>query len=354
MVEQLEKFLNKQTTVASKYQLVDSIEPPTLTLCFKNAFKPSMIAKYGISSTYEVERDVVNETTYNELIYILNRDYIIKVFVVTAMSVEEDWLNPQKYGLNLGLNQISNNFKFDVKSIHTFYFGLCTKITPLFEIQSFPFEFHPIIEMDQSVKVNDLPTGLFVYLTSRDNWHGIPFENWYHYKPSTLLINFKPKAYKKIVARLLPSFVQYKSGVENATECISKVIFQQSKCKRSCNPAGLTLDDHFDPCLDLKDSKCIRQILYDKLDQYKECLKPKSAMQYEAHVIYPNIYKIISNASIEISLDVFTNVLNFREETYITETHNFIGSLGGSLGMFFGFSVSSWTLYFINKLFQHT
>ena len=47
-----------------------------------------------------------------------------------------------------------------------------------------------------------------------------------------------------------------------------------------------------------------------------------------------------------------TNIIEIREEKLITETHDFIGSLGGSLGMFFGFAIISWIFTGIDKIFE--
>ena len=54
------------------------------------------------------------------------------------------------------------------------------------------------------------------------------------------------------------------------------------------------------------------------------------------------------------SLDLiwFSKTQEIREEIRVITTSSFIGSIGGSLGMFFGFSILSYALYFIDKCFE--
>ena len=43
-----------------------------------------------------------------------------------------------------------------------------------------------------------------------------------------------------------------------------------------------------------------------------------------------------------------------KEEIFVITTQGMIGSVGGSLGMFFGFSFSAFVLYLIEKIIKRT
>ena len=221
MIEQLVTFVNKQTSFTYRQEKVESIEAPTVTLCFKNAFKPSMVKKYGINDTYEVESYKINNTVYQELIYLLQRDFSIKVFLVDTYGTE-DFLNTQKFELVEGLNEFDEK-GFDVTFVHSYYFGLCTKIKPLFELTTFPLEIHLILDFPFLAQ-QDLPLAMLVYLTSQDAWYGVSFTPaWSHFEPTMLEIDLIPNAYNKIVSVLQPSITVFKSGQVNTSECIQEM-----------------------------------------------------------------------------------------------------------------------------------
>ena len=84
----------------------------------------------------------------------------------------------------------------------------------------------------------------------------------------------------------------------------------------------------------------------------KNCLKPKVALMFNPSSSSPQYHRKIQNPTIEFSFNFWSNRMEIREEKLITEIHDFIGSLGGSLGMFFGFSIISWIALGIDKIFQ--
>ena len=53
-----------------------------------------------------------------------------------------------------------------------------------------------------------------------------------------------------------------------------------------------------------------------------------------------------------MSWELSTEAGTFHEEVEILTLQDLIGSVGGSLGMFFGFSISATILYYIDKTFK--
>ena len=47
---------------------------------------------------------------------------------------------------------------------------------------------------------------------------------------------------------------------------------------------------------------------------------------------------------------IFNRELEIREEVKVITMAELIGSIGGSLGMFFGFSFSTFAWYFVNQI----
>ena len=85
---------------------------------------------------------------------------------------------------------------------------------------------------------------------------------------------------------------------------------------------------------------------------YAKNCKPKEALIFNPTSSTPQFNRKIHNPTIELNLDFWSNRMEISEEKLITEIHDFIGSLGGSLGMFFGFSIISCIALGIDKIFQ--
>ena len=49
LVDQMEDFIQGRTTITSRLEKVNFLEPPTLTLCFDPPFKLSIFEKYGVN-----------------------------------------------------------------------------------------------------------------------------------------------------------------------------------------------------------------------------------------------------------------------------------------------------------------
>ena len=50
-----------------------------------------------------------------------------------------------------------------------------------------------------------------------------------------------------------------------------------------------------------------------------------------------------------LNIDISNSTVEIREEVYFITIEGLIGSLGGSLGMFFGFSIFAYILYLVDK-----
>ena len=76
---------------------------------------------------------------------------------------------------------------------------------------------------------------------------------------------------------------------------------------------------------------------------------------YELQQIIENpFHKAINLSSTEIYIGLWSLVKNVQEEVPLLTLQDFIGSVGGSLGMFFGFSISATLLYTISKILDQT
>ena len=77
----------------------------------------------------------------------------------------------------------TKNVDFEVFAILTKFHGQCYTIEPKFTVKNIPFEILLRIQPNSSLD-EDYPRKYFVYLTSKDDWHGIVTNDWPQYNPT--------------------------------------------------------------------------------------------------------------------------------------------------------------------------
>ena len=347
-INQVTDFTKGLSTVTTRYEYPETIEPPTVIICFDNPFKTSIGNDYGINSTYDIALPK-SDFPYDEITYKLGRDFEL---VVRHWNVSTfQYSNPTI--LHEGLNSLKK-FAFFVEHIHTYYNARCTKITPNFVISEFPLYiyFNVIINSNNLKNKEDHPTGLKLYLTSNDTWQGIIWDKWNVFQPTILEIDFKDTIIKKKLV-LSPKKLLFKTGVDSISKCFEDIVLQLEKCGLECNPSV-----NKKPICSFEDiktnessySNCGGLMAHNLF--VKNCAKPNEALIFTPAITTPKIITKVKNSTIILKLEILNNQMEVREEKLITEIHDFIGSLGGSLGMFFGFSIISWIALGIDKIFQ--
>ena len=120
------KFQKKSTVFVSKTSEFENFTSPPISICFKNAFKPSSLEKYGMTTRYafimgkELNRSISSVwDTYVKVSYLLNRDFEIEI--VSCKS--------QLYRLLVGRNNIKcedgHKILIEVHEYYTVTSGTC-------------------------------------------------------------------------------------------------------------------------------------------------------------------------------------------------------------------------------------
>ena len=218
-INQVTDFAKGLSTVTTRYEYPETIEPPTVIICFDKPFKTSVANYYGVNGT----DDIANPKTifsYDEITYKLGRDFEL-------VSWDWDWATSQYSNqtiLHEGLNTIEPSYFVDF--VQTYFNARCTKITPKFSLQDLPYSlyFKVMIKSGSLKNKEDHPTRLKLYLTSNDTWQGIFWDSWSIFKPTILEINFE-ETYSKKVAVLAPTKLFFKDGVDSQSKCIGNNVY---------------------------------------------------------------------------------------------------------------------------------
>ena len=79
------------------------------------------------------------------------------------------------------------------------------------------------------------------------------------------------------------------------------------------------------------------------------CLSPQNSIDFDVYTLSPQVYQPGDNSS-KVLVGLLYATTEVREELDVITTVQLIGNFGGSMGMFFGFSLASPLLQALNQL----
>ena len=103
----------------------------------------------------------------------------------------------------------------------------------------------------------------------------------------------------------------------------------------------------------MQDNKCwYNWSFYGKnYNEYKGCLKPMKTTLYNAE-LKPLQNAVAKRDTVELVFTYSSDQIRIKEATLMIGTSSYIGSIGGSLGLFLGFSFFTYLSFCIDKLFE--
>ena len=349
MKEQMENYLSGRSTVTQWYETPDRLQFPTVTICFEPATKLSVAQKYEFETIHEKFFKTVPNTllthVFDNMTYQINRDFRI--------ITEGGELNNTSIELKEGLNDV-RGLQFDLAKLRTYHFGTCYKLEPKFDIvkskQSFAFFSFRTILNPTDVDV-DKPKSLVLHFTSNQTWIGLMMTTWPQVNPETEIIDFR-KEYTRLTPKVIEK--RFNEGVEDGQKCL-KAFFETQNCPSMCHL--LSFDEPNIPaCKTTKEQYCISQNWTHP--RFTECFKTRVATTYRLTRIENPFHKPVNDSFTDIGIGFFSGAKEIQQEVALLTLPDLIGSIGGSLGMFFGFSISAVLFYFmenaLNKLFSTT
>ena len=188
-----------------------------------------------------------------------------------------------------------------------------------------------------------------IYLFSNDSWQGLCDEVLPFYSPSKFLLNLS-KA-ERLQVPISTTTIQFMNGIKDFRECTENIIFNSScvtKCVQFYFQSALNLP----VCNTQEDYQCIADLLYvsEAVNQLYACRKPQIAKLYNPR---PNPWNLAVNQTESTVYMYFESSLaTVKEEMLITSIEDLIASIGGSLGLFVGFSIFSYISAALEAVFR--
>ena len=321
--DQMVAYISGRTTITSKVEEASTLEFPTMTLCMQPGTKMSVRQKYNLTSPNSaLFQDIQNLTILEAMqkqSYLMNQDFQLKI--------------------NQSKMKIGTNNDTHVEPVVTSLFGTCYKISLAFEIMPSMTPFVLDLQVILNSTLSEKPQKMLVYLTSNNTWHGVANTWWPQYKPSVIALDFKSNAGFEDLSHvsIKPIEHHFREGHSDMVKCATNVLEQS--CDNLCKVVS-TIDAPF--CNNTEEYQCTWKAWKLNEKPYIDCFKTKKALTFdmkEEIVQVMNTEKVEqTKASLRLKLQSMTKEI--REETEIVTTPDLIGSVGGSLGMFFGFTIA--------------
>ena len=175
-----------------------------------------------------------------------------------------------------------------------------------------------------------------MFFASNNTWEGIYLASWLYVDVPKLSIPFN--ANLETLAEVTPSQVLFRDAIADVRKCIKDIVMTFN-CSLTCSTPGFNYLDELPLCPTYRDMLCMTDngIFYpEKEAALAQCLRPASTMEFKAKVIS---FRSSPSKHINMWFKYGTGQLEVKEEVLSIALTTFIGSIGGSLGLFLGFSM---------------
>ena len=205
------------------------------------------------------------------------------------------------------------------------------------------------LQFRESVKPEDIPTKYQWYLAEADARFAHVMSTWYGVRPFV----FRLEMAQEVILRFEKTIEKISGGDTNCRQYGGKedtyltckhrnlVLEMEQKCNTSCYlPMHKTLmevDGKSRPeCTNSRDIQCQRTFyLVAENNMGESCLDPCEKFEYRGSVQNQEGF---NNKALTLMIMLNTNEVSVFEKYLLFDLSTFIGSVGGSLGLFIGFS----------------
>ena len=339
MKDQMETFMEGRTTITRRVETVKSLEFPTITICLDPSTKLSVAKKYGFKNYFQkFFNDVPNKTlpeVVDEMTYGFDQDYSI-------------WNHDGKK-IHLGLNNIdaalsSVKMQFQVDAIKTWDFGTCIKMEPRFEMVSPSYRLQLTIQLSSTINTEDKINSVLFIFTSNKSWVNVLNSDWPQFKPLKARVDMS-KEFTQFFWQEEEEYFEH--GTDQPADCLKELVEQQN-CSVSCWASTIPGLPY---CQTASEYSCVDPVW--GTEKYFNCFTTKEVTYYSLIDRIESPYHEDKNT---MKTDVLIGIKSMQkviiEDVFVLTLQDLIGSVGGSLGLFFGFSFSAVFFACINKIFQ--
>ena len=326
------------------------------------------------ATTYEVHDEDITDspaiTICQQMDAIASSNHQLRIgkdFEIRFASGKEMYLQDIMTLLHFGKNKIGGTRIVFLEKKVTVFKDVCLTISPKFVAEG---EWALIeVKFNESLPVNDIPSIDF-HITSETNAYGIIADQWEDGDSLSLNIDkFTVATWLQLSTEKflhLPS--KRNCRKESFYECLGTKIFEQdfSQCPRKCHigasfPEKWLKSLNLPRCKTLEEKICVRDIMLSVWNERNKDMCPKACSFVQYKSIGQSTTKTRNESNRVVSLGYSFSShsqMTVHQEHYIFDTIGMIASVGGTLGMFIGFSFNNVIIIILdtikNFIFLHS
>ena len=335
LIDEIVNYTKGGITLSSRTEHVEYLAAPYMTLCLQPPFKPAMLLKHGLPEDTKNVNDLylalqaIEMELYENLTYELKKDFDIKLEVLKNGDKSAEQIDFETQKVVTHRNGLCHLIQYNVNASTN-----DDKIRLYFSYKGFDY---------------DTPKSANVLLSSPHGWHGIVVDDWPLFDPTILKIPIERQQVQRAwTTKVSQTDYHYMTGTTDFEQCLLEQITRHSLCKTNCYPLLFNFLPNYTLC-NSEEMNCMYNLLAEKRKYRYECLCEKKNIQYKAS-IYPS-YKLNTTTTDFAFVFYFDKgTKDIKEEILIITTGSFIGSVGGSLGLFLGFSFFTYLSGIIEKV----
>ena len=338
LTDEILNYTKGGTTLSSRTEEVEFLKAPYMMLCFHPSFKPSMLQKHGLPEYTVHFKDIykalkgMDMETYENFSYKYEKDFEIK-------------LTTLKYTNG---TRFYEQINFEIQKVVTFRNGLCHLIKYDENVSTTDAKLR--LHFSYKGLDSDMPESAKLLLSSPRGWYGIIIDDWPYFDPAILTIPIEKLHTQKLTTKISQTDYQYMTGTENFEECLAELIARHSTCMTKCYPFLFNFLPNFTLC-NSEEYPCMYTMLVSRWKYRYECLNDKKKIQYKTSARAGT--KLKTNETEFVLMMYFNKATkDIKEEVFVVTTGSLIGSVGGSLGLFLGFSFFTYLSGIIGKVFS--
>ena len=336
LIEQATEFLDGKTTFRSNYEKAEDTEFPNILFCFSPPFKTklgkSLKLAFPKSDDYDYGYD--DDYDYEDHKYDEEVGDIMNSFLNLVYLEEFDYYTKIKF-YDRSRKKIPSGSIIEVYQLPTLEHGLCTRLsifTHFQDIRKMSLEFSFNV-----TKLKKMPKQVDIFISSEKSWQGLILNRWHYVQAEQITLRIKNQTKTKSNVGVKQMELEFGDGIDNFTACLDEALDQ---IEVKCLPLVFYEISKLDLCLDGNQSRINLAAISDS-DEVINCLKPKVTNLYKA--IKPSFDESeSSSARAKINIYPYSSTLEVKKEILVLDASTFIGSIGGSLGLFLGFSIFSY------------
>ena len=336
LMDEILNYTKGGTTLSSRTEEIKFLKAPFMMLCFKPSFKPSMLQKYGLPNYTEHFKDIykalkeMDMETYENFSYKYEKDFDIKLTKIKFING----------------SRLYESINFEIQKVVTFRNGLCHLIKYDEKVSTTDAKLR--LHFNYKGHESDIPESAKILLSSPRGWYGIVVDDWPLFDPAISTIRIEKQQTQSWGTKVSQTDYQYMTGTKDFEECLAEQIAKNSKCETKCYPFLFNFLPNLTLC-NPEEYPCMYTMLISRWKYRYECLHGKTNIQYKTSTSPSS--KSNANGS-EFFFWVYFNkaTKDIKEEVFIVTTGSFIGSVGGSLGLFLGFSFFTYLAGIIDRV----